>query len=263
MTIQKKSELVQKVNNALTMPDDGWGDGEFEAKDLLVPMICIGQGTSEVVKLGKAKAGDVYETVNKTVLADTKKTLSFIPIKYFKTWVHCEMVKTRPQFRSVEPYTPANSGRYQYEMEEDGKTMRHYEVLNFYVLLEDELEKGNSFPYLLSFRSSNKKKGRPLINHMARARALKPSLPLCSMTFNLTSVLTSNADNSWFVFDLTPKQATLPVYMEKALEWLNTLKTMTHKIDETGIKEEMNHEDSGVEVNTNVKKGEVSKEARY
>ncbi len=261
----KKNELEKKEAAPLaTMPEGGWGDGDFEAKDLLVPMICVAQGVSEVVKQGKAKANDIYETVNKTVLGDSKNPVKFIPVKYFKTWVHCEVMKNMPEFRSVEPYTVANSNRYKYEeTREDGTTWRNYEVLNFYVLLEKELEEGNAFPYLLSFRSSNKKKGRPLINHMARARALTPPQPICSMTFSLSSVLTSKDKNSWFVFDLTTAGATPEAYKQKALEWLNTLNVMTHKIDEQGIKEEMGQEVEEHEVTVTVKKGEIAKEARY
>lgn len=260
----KKNEVVKKETTAMAMPEGGWGDGDFEAKDLLVPMICCAQGNSDVTKQGKAKAGDIYETVNKSVLGDSKSPLKFIPVKYFKTWVHCEMMKTTPEFRSVEPYTISNSMKYSYdETRADGTQWRNYEVLNFYVLLEKELKEGSAFPYLLSFRSSNKKKGRPLINHMARARSLNPPQPLCSMTFDLTSVLMNKDKHSWFAFDVASSCQTPTLHMEKCLEWLSTLNVMNHKVDEAGIKEEMNQVEEPLEVNTQVKKGEVSKEARY
>lgn len=262
----KKNEVTTKTDTkAMTVPEGGWNDGDFEAKDLLVPMICAAQGTSDIVKLGKGKLGDIYETVNKTVLGDPKTPFNFVPVKYFKTWVHCELIKSKPQFRSVEPYTVMNANKYQYEEEkDDGSKWRHYEVLNFYVLLEKELKEGTAFPYLLSFRSSNKKKGRPLINHMARARALTPPQPLCSMTFSLTTVLTSRDDNSWFVFDLGTVGATNPEHKEKALEWLTTLNAMAHKIDEKALAEEISGQETEVgETGTPLKKGEVNKEARY
>lgn len=261
----KKNEVVTKTTSELAMPEGGWNDGDFEAKDLLVPMICVAQGSSDIVKQGKAKPNDIYETVNKSVLGDAKTPVNFIPIKYFKTWVHCELVKNTPEFRSVEPYTMGNASKYQYEeTREDGTMWRNYEVLNFYVLLEKELQEGIAFPYLLSFRSSNKKKGRPLINHMARMRALSPPHPLCSMIFSLSSVLMTKDKNSWFVFDLQSFKQTPNDFKEKALEWLSTLNAMTHKIDEQGLKEEMRQEETEVgEASPPVKKGEVNKEARY
>lgn len=260
----KKNEITKKETTALTVPEGGWNDGDFEAKDLLVPMICVAQGSSDIAKQGKAKPNDIYETVNKTVLGDSKTPVRFIPIKYFKTWVHSEVVKTSPEFRSVEPYTMANATKYQYEeTKDDGSVWRHQEVLNFYVLLESELKSGNAFPYLLSFRSSNKKKGRPLINHMARARALTPPRPLCSMMFDLTSVLMTKDKNSWFVFDLTTAGATPQSYIDTCLDWLNTLNAMTHKIDEAGFNEEVKQEAEVGETPTPTAKGEVRGEARY
>ena len=141
----KKNEVTATTKKELAMPEGGWNDGDFEAKDLLVPMICVAQGQSDIVKQGKAKPNDIYETVNKTVLGDAKTPVNFVPLKYFKTWVHCELVKGTPEFRSVEPYTIANSTRYAYEEDRQGVMWRNYEVLNFYVVLEKELKEGTAF----------------------------------------------------------------------------------------------------------------------
>lgn len=260
-------DLKAKEEAALAVPEGGWDDGEFEAKDLLVPMICTAQGMSDVVKNGKVQVGDIYETVNKTVLGGKDKAIKFVPFKFFKTWVHCEMVETkgksRAQYRSTEPYTALNANKYEWEeTKDDGTKWRHYEVLNFYCLLSDEIEKGIDFPYLLSFRSSNKRKGRPLINYMARARSINPPQPLCSMTFSLQSVLTSNGEDSWFVFDVTTAGATPTAQVKKAIDWLNKLKTAKHTVDESGLQDELEEQEAKAPEPV-VKKGAVEKEARY
>ena len=255
-----KKEMVKKEETALAMPEGGWQDGEYDVKDLLIPRICVAQGTSDITKQGKAKPNDIYETGNKTILGDAKKPVNFVPLKFFKTWVHCEMVKNQPQYRSMEPYIAANANKYQYEeKKEDGTLWRHYEVLNFYVLLSDEIENGTAFPYLLSFRSSNKKKGRPLINYMARARAIQPPQPLCSMTFSLGSVLTSNDTNSWFTFDVSTAGATPRPHVEKALEWLNTVNSMSASIKHTDMEDDFEAESAPA----HPVKAEVTTEARY
>lgn len=268
----KGKEVAVKEETALdlVMPEGGWDDGDIEVKDLLIPMICVAQGTSDIVKQGSARAGEIYETVNKTILGSSKQAVNFVPVKYYKSWVHSEVVGGRPQFRSVEMYTAQNSNKYQYEEQKvDGSIWRHYEVLNFYVLLEEDLKKDKSFPHLLSFRSSNKKKGRPLLNHMARARDMKPPMPLCSMIFSLKTVIATKGVDSWSVFDLAPVGETPKTWIMKSLAWLDSLKHMSHKVDDSGLSEEL----SGVDEETldamaekkaqKMKPGVVEKGHRY
>jgi hypothetical protein len=242
---KKKEEvrdLALKETTALDipMPEGGWDDGEIEAKDLLIPMICVAQGSSDLAKRGEARPGDIYETVNKEILGDAKTSVNFIPIKYYKTWIHSEVIGGRPQFRSVEPYTPTNMEKYKYEeTKQNGTLWRHYEVLNFYVILEKDLLEGRAFPHLLSFRSSNKRKGRPLLNHMATARRYNPPMPLCSMVFSINTVLATKGKDTWSVFDVKKVRATTKDEIMECLGWLENMKTQNHKVDDSSIVEEM------------------------
>lgn len=259
-----KTEGLTKVE--FKMPDGGWDDGEYESKDLLLPMICVAQSNSEVVKNDMAKIGDIYETVNKTVLGGAKSSFNFIPIKFYKTWIHCEVVGARPEFRSVEPYNASNSTKYEWEeTKQDGTKWRHYETLNFYVLLEKDLIAKQPFPYLLSFRSTNKKKGRALINHMALAKGMIPPKPLCSKMFAIKTVVATKGRDSWSVFDVMPVEETKPEYVQQCLSWLDALKHTAHKIDESGFKE-ASDEAEAIEVDdvpTKKANSKVEKEARY
>lgn len=246
--MSKKKEAKEEVRDLavkqttamdIVMPEGGWDDGDIEAKDLLIPMICVAQGSSDITKRGDARPGEIYETVNKTILGDSKKAFNFIPVKYFKTWIHSEVIGGRPQFRSVEPYSTLNSNKYSYEEQKaDGSIWRHYEVLNFYVVLESDLKEGKAFPHLLSFRSSNKKKGRPLLNHMARAREMKPPMPLCSMVFSLSTVLATKGQDTWSVFELKPVRSSNKEELVACISWLDNLKTMKTKVDDSGYKDE-------------------------
>lgn len=237
--MSKKDVVKKEESNLPAMPQGGWDDGDVGATDVLVPMLLIAQGSSDIVKkLGKAKPGDAYESVGKAVLGDKDNPLQFVPFNVYKSWIVCEVVKGRPEFRRVEPWDNKNPRKYEREeTRPDGTVWRYYEALNFFVLLEKELKEGKPTPYLLTFKASALYKGKTLVNY--KVKAAMQGQPLCSGVFKLNAELKTKGSDAWFVPSPEFVCPTNHDWMRQALEWLSQLKTsVTATVDHSGLDDE-------------------------
>lgn len=259
MAKAQTQEVAVKKNNQLAVTNleaeifESMDYSSSETKDLLIPKILLMQGSSKYVKEDAiAKAGDLVKSTTGEVYGSVRekdyKPVKFVPIFMFKTWVKQELIpspngKAKLQWVSTEAVTPMNTDQKWTQEEKDADGSLHqYKLtknINFYVLLEKDLNNPLAVPHVLTYRSTSAKGGAILENWFAECRAAQMAkiakdenghlkVPFAKM-FELGGKMDKNDnDESWFV--LTTKEAgyTAEEVIPTAFSWYKTVSKSSH-----------------------------------
>jgi hypothetical protein len=210
-------------------------DAHIDQGDILIPKLLLMQGLSQLVADEKAQMGDVINSVTNTVLGGKKGSMTFIPLSHSKTWVRYKMEGASPKFMGIEPFTVQNSRR-PWEEEVDGVKYRNDACLNFFVLLESEINDPRAMPYALSFRRTSYTAGKKLATHFAQC-SMAGLAPYAGM-LALTSEKQQNDHGPYYVFNVVPVKDTPPEYAPKILQWAEFLASTSVKVDDSDIEAE-------------------------
>ena len=215
VTVKTKNALSTELNSMFEEMDYS----SSETKDLLIPKILLMQGSSERVKdLDTHKAGDIIKSTTGEVYGSARdkdaKTLKFVPIFMYKTWVKHEILgKGKMQYIETYPVTPANTDQKWEQSETIDGVTHQYKLtknINFYVILESDFGNPLAVPHVLTYRSTSSKAAAIVENWFSecniaqRAKVSKDAkgklmLPFAKV-FELGGKLEKNDDNSWYVF---------------------------------------------------------------
>lgn len=157
------SKDVAKKESAelATVSMDDFGGASISGQDIVIPKVLCMQGQSKLVGDGKAKVGDLVDSLSSQVIGGIDKPVSFVPFFMKKTFVVSEFNGTRYMFHHIEDCTPQNENQA-WEQMIDGKKYKFEKSFNFYCLLTED----PSLPYVISFKSTSSKAGRELMTQM-------------------------------------------------------------------------------------------------
>ena len=227
------TKAVAKVEDPGELADmsefsDAFGTEDIDQEDLIIPKILAMQGLSQLVSAGKAKFGDMVDSLTEEVLGGVDKPIQFIPFKTAKQWI----VFHDNDYKETVSYTPAN---HDWPIEEvvDGVNIRRDKVLQFYCLLPEQIESGEFLPYVLSFRRTSYYAGRKLSSAFARLRMFKK--PAFSKVFELSVDKQVNDKNqAYMVFDTSTVRNSSIDEMRACKTWYDLVKG--NKVDDSDLK---------------------------
>ncbi len=210
------------------------------AEDIVVPKLLLAQGLSISVAEGKAKMGDITNSLTGVVIGGPTKDVAFIPITIKKYWKRFELVNGKNQYRGVEPFTQANAGRPLKEelpsqMNPAQKSMWEFnltiDVLGF---TEDDVQDPISLPTAISFTRTSYKAGQQVNTLLASVEAVK--LPYYTYMMSVSCAKKQNDKGIFYTFDVKPrmdgtKMAKTPTeYYTKIEQWSKILNDSSRNV---------------------------------
>lgn len=212
------------------------GSSQVSQQDIIIPRIFLMQPMSDKVTAGEAAFGEFRESLSNEKLGDFKEALNVIPFMMKKVFVEYELIpenngKIKKVFIKQYPIVPANESLpYTDRMEienRDGSNKRTADVsrdrvLQFYVLLPNEIDTGSALPYIISARRSSMQAGKKLATQMFVKNAMAGKTP-ASVMMKISSKKESNDEGTFAVLDVAPIGATPDKYVAEAFKWLNLL----------------------------------------
>jgi len=177
---------------AVTAPSTG----AFSSEDFVIPRIQLIQKMSK--KAGKdAQYGELRDNLNNKLMGSMEKSMEFIPIHGDKKWIVSERdEKGRYQWKSTDVWEGPR------EFYSEDKKIKNMLSLEFYVLIPEEIEKGEDMPYIISFQSTSSKAGKKLATQMYM-RNLRGGKPVYAAALNLSVNEETTDDNSYGVMDVS------------------------------------------------------------
>lgn len=210
-------ELTKATTTELAPMDlSVWGVEETTTKDLLIPRLMVMQGLSQNVIDGKAKMGDVVDSMANEVIGGKDKPVRFLPFKVEKIFYVEEWKDGSWKFSAIEQVTVDNLNTPN-EVVRDGKKFKYTYTLNFFVLLE-----GKGLPYLLAFKSTSMRSGKALFTKMYVDNRALGKAP-CANWFNLVVDMTKNAKGTYATISAQVADEATREDQMKALDWFKTL----------------------------------------
>lgn len=232
------SQMIEASETGLTIPTGSWGSENISASDILIPKLLLMQGLSEYVADGKAKMGDIVNSVSGAVLGGKEKPVEIIPVYHFRTLITMEEISGKMTFKNQEPLTLSNEN-LPWDDTVNGLKVRRIKSLNFYVLATEDLKAPGALPYLLAFRSTSYTTGRKLVNHFAQARDM--NVPPAKTAFKLSSFIDKNEKGSFGVYDITFSRPSTTLELETAYKWFKIMSSSSPnvKVDESDLKKDV------------------------
>lgn len=242
------NELTKNENTSLEAeaPEGAWGSEGVAASDILISKVLLQQPLSTFSLEGKAKPGDMVDSVSAEVLGDTKNPLFVIPISHFKTIVIEGQHKGKWKYVREDHVAdfPADIREEYTAKNKDGVDTVHRQnaTLNFHVLISNKdpaksmAALASSFPVVISFRRTSLYAGKALATHLAKS-ARDGKAPAASV-MAIESIGTENDQGSFFVFGnvkfirLSTKEE-----IKNAYSWYQLIRSGKAKIDDAEAKE--------------------------
>lgn len=180
---------------ALGKEFEGAGLENVRMGDLLLPRIVLMQALSpEVADTGKYKSGDLVDSLDDTLLAESGKPLKMVVLKHFPSWI-----RWRPRDEGggvIEDSQDPNGALakefagYDWKDKEQKKDIVEYH--NFAVMLPD-VDLGRI--YMLGCGKTNHKHGRKLVSRM---KMRGPTLPAFAGLYTVKSETEKNKEGQAF-----------------------------------------------------------------
>lgn len=253
---------VQETKAVSGIPEtynpEEWGQAQLTSRDVVIPRILLMQPMSPQVTDGKAAFGEFRESLNEEKLGKFDESFDVVPFWMEKVWVESQLIPAQkagqpPEkkwFRTI-PVTPANENL---PSEGDSLDMSTGEmvnvvrdrVMNFYVLLANELNLGGAIPYVLPFRRTSMQAGKKLATqmYMKNINAGKSPASMVMSVFSKKESATINGQSvTYAVADIKPSGWAKPEHVADAFKWLQIMKSGKAKVhDESYAKEEATKE---------------------
>lgn len=234
--VEENKELAVTENQSTGLPAiaDQLAELGVSAQDLIIPKLLLMQNTSEYVGDKKAAMGDIVNSQSLEVVGGIGKDLAIVPLKMYKTWRVYNMDSGQPEFVRQDAVTAQNEKLPWEDMEEiDGKKVpiRRDLCLNFFVLLRTDLENGDAFPLVVSFKRTSTQAGRQLATHLFKMACLG------RLPYSQTQVLQVKAQkkdkNTYGVYEIAKGAELTEEQKQLAGDWLKRLASITYKVDES------------------------------
>lgn len=150
------------------------GPDEFglSAADLRIATLLLMQPSSGMVSDQKAKLGDIINNESEQVIGSFDKALEAIALYKYET---IRMYQASDgKFVKEVAYEGTKIVKEGYE---DDVPVRRYHTLNFFVLLCDDIAKGEGFPVLIRFKSTSFMAGNKFASYLFKKKMFGNKLP--------------------------------------------------------------------------------------
>ncbi len=196
----------------------------ISAEERLIPKILAIQHTSDKAKdkHNDAEPGQMRDTVENKLFGEVGKPFEFIPFAHKHFWSTYNMQKGG-QGEFIQDF-PINAGNSNLKKEElvDGVPIKRVKTYEFYILIPSELNEGNGYPYVLSFRSTSYRGGQVLLSQFEKNQLSE--LPPWGVVCDLVLSEDSNDKGDFFVQSVVPKRVVDQNEHLKANQWYLTFK---------------------------------------
>jgi len=231
----ESKELIvgQSTELATTSVADAMDEMGISAKELAIPKVLLMQNTSTFVGDERAMFGDLVNSLTADKLGDFKTPMEVLPLQSYRTWVVYGMESGQPEYMRTEPMTAANAELPWTDVEE-GQPIRRDACLNFTVLSVKEIEGGEYFPYVISFRRTGFQAGKFIATHLVKQRVFK--LPSYNKTILIGANKEKEGTNTYAVFNAKVGRAATENERKGCLMWIDLMKKTAVKVDESDLK---------------------------
>lgn len=234
MTQENTLPALSEANKAMTVSDAMASTG-ISSNDVVVPKLLLMQNTSESVGDGKVQMGDIVNSENLEVLGNDKSPVEVIPLRLYKTWRVYDTNINPPKFVAQYPVTPKNEKQDWEGVESingENIPVRRDLCFNFFVLLSRDVESGDGFPHVISFKRTSMQAGRQLATHLFKKHALG-KLPFIE-TVKIAVKKDKKDKNTYAVLQIEKGNPTTEAGLVCSKEWIGVLDNLMQKVDEQG-----------------------------
>jgi hypothetical protein len=211
-------EIAKKESTELSMENDigFWGTNESSSNDIVIPKIQLMQGMSQAVTNGKAKLGDLVDSVSGEIIGDITKPLEVVPFHMEKFFIVQKFNGKKFLYDRIEKITPQNENA-PYDFEEKGQKMKRVYTRRFYVLTN-----GNVLPYTIDFASTSSKAGKELATEMFVKNAMM-KLPPAASKIAVGVKIDKNDDATYAVKTIKVVGKSTNEEIKQAFDWYKTV----------------------------------------
>lgn len=231
-------EVVKKEekNQIAEMTAQDWGGSQsFTQNDIVIPKILPLQFMSEKVKDKLGDYGDFRDTLNNEKFGDVETPFEVIPFFVHKKWIEYDVVTNKSgakkrEYRGVVSIDHSNDGLPY--VDADGMVERD-RCVDVYVVVPKQVEEGNSFPYVLSFRRTSLKAGNKIITQILRNERMNK--PPCAVTMMISGKSVQNDNGEFIVQDVQVGKPATQEQIADAFSWYKIVSKGETKLDESDI----------------------------
>lgn len=230
------TDLVkQEACGSLALYGDLMDNDKAKAQDIIIPKILVMQAVSQFVHDDKAKSGELRGSLEANLLAGRGEALDFIAFSKFKTRITFANVKGKQEYVGQVPWGAEHEGAERTEIV-DGQELMHYETLNYYVLLVDDIAQDLAFPYLISFRSTGYKAGKVLETYRTKLQMAGKPLPF--KVFSIGAEQVENDKGTFYAPTISMGRNSTDLELSHVKKWFDLVKTAEVKVDDSDLKSE-------------------------
>ena len=217
--------MEEVKGNALTTPTEDFGDmGGITQSDLQIPQLQLIQKKSKVEEAEKAKAGDIYDSMEDKAIGNAQDPVEFIPLSVTKAWRIFDMTNPqKPDYIETVPFGPANADWTFEGTGVNNEPIKRQLVSSWNVLLVKQIAVGDPMVYRVNFKGSSFSASKKLATMIAKGTFLK--LPIFGKTYKLGVEKKTNDHGTFFAFDVVAGRKTTDDEIGFAKLWINMLNT--------------------------------------
>jgi hypothetical protein len=255
-SVVKTETNVPQLHSA---PSRGYSN--FEADDIIIPRLLVGQGMSELVTQRKVAQGDFYKNSTGEVIGNPEKPVEIIPLDCFKKWVILREQNKKFVFARVEDYTPETVAKYKGKFEpfkEGADTIKAVESLGVYALVAADLVREREElaaakkegrmpslnaavrPVLITFQSTSRKGGKAITDQFAQAKDY--GVPGYVRSLYLGCTTRTNEKGTFWVLTTKSGRDVSKEDLPIVAKWFDRVTQGAVKTDDTGIDSDMGDE---------------------
>lgn len=241
---EEGKELEVKKENPIAISED-WGSGpEFSMNDFIIPKILPLQQMSDKVLNKQGEYGEFRDTVSNEKFGDLEHPVEFIPFYSQSYWIEFDMVKSKSgvkrEFARIVPIVKNPlSPDYNDDLPlvDEENNIERDRVLEFYVLLPEQVKEGRALPYVLSFRRTSLRGGKKLMTQMY-VKNKAAGIPPAGTVMKLMGISTQNDQGTFVVQDVAPVRPATKEEVDEALKWFKILRSQSIKVDHSELERE-------------------------
>lgn len=253
------SNAVQKTESQLPQVADATGGSDILKADVLIPMVLLMQGLSDLVSEKKAVMGDIVRSTTGEKIGDENTTVEFIPLTFQNLWVIQELVGKKYEFRKIIPRMSVvrpedvreETLRPLHEKQDDslpwdfthnGTQWKRVKLLNLFAILPRDIQAFNAelaraqetgempdiekalTPVVIPFRSTGFKAAKKVITHFTKAQSMAQyGAKAYAYALPLTCHQEKNDQGTFYVYDVGSSRPVTKTELAEAAKWVSIL----------------------------------------
>ena len=240
-----KKEIQTKKTADISTDIAEWGDTRVTSKDMVIPKILPLQHMSEKVKEKQGEYGEFRDTLSNEKFGDLENPFEVIPFLMQKKWLEFQLIPQKGgghkreylQTVLIQDNPMIEGFNDDLPLRDDDALIERDRVMDFFILIPSEIERGDALPYVLSFRRTSLKCGQKMATQMYVKNRAAGKAP-ASVVMELSGKDKSNDDGSFVVQDLKPSRVASEKEVAEALKWFKVIKQGGAKVDDSDVKKE-------------------------